>query len=147
MSIFNALLHSHEQQRLLCAKIVQTKGDTLKRRELHQALLRELHAHSQAEERYFYAPLMFHDDGLEITRHVMFEHHQLDDLLRDIETLDYSHSQWLVRMKHVVDLILLHLHEEEDVFFPKARQILSAEQKENLAQQYWHEYHKVHDAL
>lgn len=147
MTIFKALLQSHEVQKLLCAKIVQTKGDTNKRRQLHQQLMLELRAHAQAEERYFYMPLMHHDEGLEITRHVMFEHHQLEDKLNDIEQLDYSHSQWLVKMKQVVDMLLLHLEEEEQIFFPKAQSILSEAQKNDLAAQYWQEYHKIHDAL
>lgn len=147
MSIFDALLQSHDKQRVLCAKIVQTKGDTSKRRQLHQQLMLELRAHAQAEERYFYAPLMFHDEGLEITRHVMFEHHQLEDLLREIDALDYSHSKWLVKMKHVTDMVLLHLHEEEEQFFPKAKEILNELQKQSLAHQYWDEYNKIYDAV
>lgn len=145
MSIFDALLHSHDKQRHLCAKIVQTKGDTSKRRQLHQQLMLQLRAHAQAAERYFYAPLMFHDEGLEMTRHVMFEHHQLEDLLREIDALDYSHSQWLVKIKQVTDMLLLHLQEEEQ-FFPKAKEILNELQKQNLAHQYWDEYNKIYDA-
>ena len=78
MNIFEALRESHEVQRDLSEKLVQTSGDTTERRELFELLKNELYAHAVAEDRYFYIPLMMTDSGLNITRHALSEHHKMD---------------------------------------------------------------------
>ena len=53
-TIFEALRESHEIQRDLAEKLLQTSGDTAERRELFKQLKNELFAHEAAEDRYFY---------------------------------------------------------------------------------------------
>ncbi len=52
--------------------LIQTHGLTEERKELFDALKNELYAHSVAEDRYLYIPLMFDDVGLDITRHALY---------------------------------------------------------------------------
>lgn len=142
MNIFEALRESHEVQRDLSEKLVQTSGDTTERRELFELLKNELYAHAVAEDRYFYIPLMMTDSGLNITRHALSEHHKMDELLEQLTETEFSHSSWLVLAKKLNETVHHHLKEEEHGFFQQAGKILEDKQKESLAKQYLKEYKK-----
>ena len=66
MNIFEALRESHNKQREIAKKLIQTSGDTEERRALFDQFKNELFAHAVAEDRYFYIPLMMTDSGLNI---------------------------------------------------------------------------------
>ena len=142
MNIFEALRESHEVQRDLSEKLVQTSGDTTERRDLFELLKNELYAHAVAEDRYFYIPLMMTDSGLNITRHALSEHHKMDELLEQLTETEFSHSSWLVLAKKLNETVHHHLKEEEHGFFQQAGKILEDKQKESLAKQYLKEYKK-----
>lgn len=142
MNIFEALRESHEVQRDLSEKLVQTSGDTTERRDLFELLKNELYAHAVAEDRYFYIPLMMTDSGLNITRHALSEHHKMDELLEQLTETAFSHSSWLVLAKKLNETVHHHLKEEEHGFFQQAGKILEDKQKESLAKQYLKEYKK-----
>ena len=78
MNIFEALRQSHTVQRHLSALLLKTHGDTAERHTLFQALKGELAVHALAEDRHFYIPLMQHDAGIDLSRHAIAEHHQID---------------------------------------------------------------------
>ncbi|OTG96538.1 hemerythrin [Acinetobacter sp. ANC 3832] len=142
MNIFEALRESHEVQRDLSEKLVQTSGDTTERRELFELLKNELYAHAVAEDRYFYIPLMMTDSGLNITRHALSEHHKMDELLEQLTETEFSHSSWLVLAKKLNETVHHHLKEEEHGFFQQAGKILEDKKKKSLAKQYLKEYKK-----
>lgn len=146
MNIFEALRQSHEQQRALAAQLIQTSGDTPERRDLFERLKNELFAHAVGEDRYFYIPLMMTDSGLNITRHALSEHHQMDELLEQLTAMELSHPSWLIIAKKLSEIVHHHLKEEEHGFFQQAGKILDEEQKEMLAIQYLAEYKKYKKA-
>ena len=57
MNIFEALRESHELQRALSQRVLETSGDTPERQALFKDLREELAAHALAEDRHFYVPL------------------------------------------------------------------------------------------
>ena len=142
MNIFEALRESHDVQRNLAEKLVQTSGDTAERRELFEALKNELFAHAVAEDRYFYIPLMMTDSGLNITRHALAEHHEMDEILEDLTETEFSHPSWLAKAKKLSDIVHHHLQEEEHGFFQQAGKILDDKEKSALADDYHNEYSK-----
>ena len=146
MNIFEALRESHEKQRNLSEKLIKTSGDSKERRALFELLKNELFAHAVGEDRYFYIPLMMTDSGLNITRHALAEHHKMDELLEQLTEMELSNPSWLPVAKKLFDTVHHHLQEEEHGFFQQAGKILSAEQKESLAQQYLAEYKKYKKA-
>ncbi len=141
-NIFEALRDSHERQRELADQLILTSGDTPERRELFDLLKNELYAHAVAEDRYFYIPLMMSDAGLNITRHALAEHHQMDELLEQLTETEFSHSRWLGLAKKLAETVHHHLKEEEHGFFQQAGKILDDKQKSSLAKQYLKEYKK-----
>lgn len=142
MNIFEALRASHEIQRDLSEQLILTSGDTPERRNIFNLLKNELFAHAVAEDRYFYIPLMMTDSGLNITRHALSEHHEMDELLEQLTETDFSHSRWLILAKKLSETVHHHLHEEEHGFFQQAGKILDESQKDALAKKYQAEYKK-----
>ena len=116
MNIFEALRESHDNQRALSEQLIQTHGHTELREQLFQALKNELWAHSVAEDRYLYIPLMFNDIGLDISRHALSEHHEMDELVEQLEETDMSSPSWLAIAKQLSDVVHHHLKEEEHKF-------------------------------
>ncbi|UUS57294.1 MULTISPECIES: hemerythrin domain-containing protein [Acinetobacter] len=146
MNIFEALRQSHEQQRALAEQLVQTSGDSPERRDLFDRLKNELFAHAVGEDRYFYIPLMMTDSGLNITRHALAEHHEMDELLEQLTETEFSNPGWLAIAKKLSETVHHHLQEEEHGFFQQAGKILDDKQKEALAKQYLAEYKKYKKA-
>ena len=140
MNIFEALRESHEQQRSLSQQLIQTSGHTEEREQLFKQLKNELYAHSVAEDRYLYIPLMFDDVGLDITRHALSEHHEMDELVEKLEETDMSNPSWLATAKQLSEKVHHHLKEEEHKFFQQAGKILEDDEKEKLGKKYLTEY-------
>ena len=140
MNSFTALRESHDIQRELCAKVSNTQGESSERDSLFQQLVRELKAHARAEERFFYLPLMEYDQGVDLSRHAIAEHHEMDELIEQLQATEYSSPTWLVYAKQLSDLVVHHLQEEEHRFFQMAGKLLSEQQKVQLVKGYQQDY-------
>lgn len=143
MNIFEALRESHERQRDILAQLVNTSGDTTERATLFKAITVELEAHERAEERHFYRPLMMDDNGVDPSRHGIAEHHEIDEILEQLNETDPSSSAWLSYAKQLQHKVLHHLEEEEHKFFQMAGKILSPEEKEKLTKPYLKDYQEA----
>ncbi|WP_426306539.1 hemerythrin domain-containing protein [Acidovorax facilis] len=146
-NIFEALRESHERQRALYTALTDTSGDTPERRVLFDQLKQELTAHERAEERHFYIPLMAHDAGIDLSRHAISEHHQLDELLESLEEADPASPSWLPLAKKLAEKVEHHLKEEEHRFFQMAGKLLTEKQKTALAADYRADYEEAKAAM
>ena len=140
MNIFEALRQSHELQRDLAKQLLKTSGDTSERANLFQNYKLVLTAHATAEERHFYIPIMDTDSGVEAARHAIAEHHEIDELIEQLEETDPASSAWLSVAKKLADKVEHHLEEEEQRFFQTAGKILSEKQKTALVDPYLKDY-------
>jgi hypothetical protein len=140
MNIFEALRESHDRQRNYAKTLVKTSGDTPERVEAYKQLKAELQAHETAEERHFYIPLMEFDNGVDLSRHAISEHHEMDEMMEELDETEMSSPAWLVTAKKLSDKVHHHLEEEEQKFFQMAGKLLDDKQKEHLAGQYEKEY-------
>ena len=140
MTIFEALRISHDKQREYVDAVLRTSGDTQERVDAYQQLKEELYAHETAEERHFYIPLMDHDNGVDLSRHAIAEHHEMDELVEKLDETEMSSSAWLTTARALGDKVLHHLEEEEQKFFQMAGKLLTDKQKKELAKQYNGEY-------
>lgn len=136
MDIFAALRSDHEKQRLLMKVLLDTTGDSASRRDFFLDLKFQLKRHSIAEERHFYMPLMKLDNTIELARHAIAEHHDIDEFIAQLEQTDMSSPVWLKTMKDLQHKVLHHIAEEEREFFQQAGKNLTALQKTELAVQY-----------
>lgn len=140
MNIFEALRESHERQRSYAEALVRTSGDTPERVEAYKQLKAELQAHETAEERHFYIPLMQFDNGVDLSRHAISEHHEMDEMLEELDETEMSSPSWLATAKKLSEKVHHHLKEEEQKFFQSAGKLLSDEQKKSLAKDYLKEF-------
>lgn len=140
MNIFEALRESHERQRTYADALIQTSGDNPQRVEAYKQLKTELQAHETAEERFFYIPLMEYDEGVDLSRHAISEHHEMDEMMEQLDETEMSSPGWLATAKKLSEKVHHHLKEEEQKFFQMAGKILDDRQKETLASGYIKEY-------
>ena len=139
MNIFEALRQDHEKQRLLLKILVETHGDTAARREYFDELKDELERHATAEERHFYVPLMDDDNAVELSRHGIAEHHEIDKLVEKLDGTEFSSPAWLRFLKQLKEQVEHHLDDEEQEFFQIAGRILNEKQKKALGEAYRNE--------
>lgn len=143
MTIFEALRQSHEVQRELGEKLLQTSGDSAERRDLFKQFKIELEAHETAEERHFYIPLMQEDQGVDLSRHAIAEHHEMDEMIAELQAMDFSSSAWLPLARKLCETVEHHLEEEERKFFQMAGKLLDERQKKQLAKAYLDEFSEL----
>ncbi|MBV6824901.1 hemerythrin domain-containing protein [Pseudomonas sp. PD9R] len=140
MNIFEALRESHERQRTYAKALIRTSGDTPERVDAYKQLKSELQAHETAEERHFYIPLMEFDNGVDLSRHAISEHHEMDEMMEELDETEMSSPAWLATAKKLSEKVHHHLEEEEQKFFQMAGKLLDDKQKESLAGQYLKEF-------
>ncbi len=136
MNIFEAIRKDHDIQRALADKLIQTSGDSKERKSLYDALKKELQVHADAEERYFYVPLIKEDMTQEHARHGVAEHHEMDELIEKLDETEMSSSAWLTYAKQLKEKVYHHLEDEEHTFFQLAGKVLTETQKSSLEGQY-----------
>lgn len=142
-TIYEALRESHEIQRSLLRKLLRSKPGTQERISLFKQVRVELEAHEAAEERFLYAPMLMDDTGLSVTRHALHEHHEIDELVEQVQQLDPAGEAWIGKAKELSHEVHHHLREEEKKFFQVSGKILSDAQKTRLAKQYRRDYARM----
>jgi hypothetical protein len=116
--LYDELRASHERQRRLCGSLVRTTSrNPARRQEVLRELRIELAAHAAAEERYLYVPILMYDAGLNSARHALSEHHQMDELVEDLRSLDPAGDAWSAKAGELAHKVRHHLKEEETKFF------------------------------
>lgn len=146
-TIYDVLRESHEIQRALFRKVVRSKPGSQERMDLFTQARRELAAHEAAEERYLYVPMMMHDMGLAASRHALHEHHEVDELVEQLQALDPAGEAWIAKAKALSHEVHHHLREEEKKFFQVSGKLLTAAQKLRFAGQYRRDYRRMHRLL
>lgn len=134
--IFEALRKDHEVQRKLLNDLVKTTGDSETRKNTFEALKFELTEHAKFEERYFYKPLMESDMVQPKARHSIAEHKEIDDIVEDLDEMEFSSTGWLTRAKTLKDKVEHHLAEEEHEIFQLAGKEFSETEKVEIAKKH-----------
>lgn len=136
MNIFEKLREDHDHQRHIMESLIDTSGDTKTREALYQELKQNMAAHADAEERYFYVPLIEIDLTQEKARHSIAEHHVMDEMIEKLDETEMDSPAWLATCKKLKHQLFHHLEEEEKEIFPVAGKVLKENQKGNLAEDY-----------
>lgn len=143
MNIFEALRLSHDTQRALATQILETQGDSPERNSKFRQLKHELAAHAAAEERCFYVPLIGVDETQAQARHGVAEHHEMDELVDELNKIEFSSPGWLAHFRKLHDKVYHHLEDEEHAIFQLAGKVLTEAQKNALAKDYETEFAKL----
>lgn len=136
MTIFEELRVDHDKQRELLDILMDTSGDEETREDNFKLLKRQLEQHAIAEERHFYKPLIDHDSTIDMSRHGIAEHHEIEELVEALEETDMSSPAWLATLKKLDHKVRHHFEDEEQGFFQQAGKILGEADKARLARAY-----------
>lgn len=146
-NLYEALRESHEIQRSLCRKLLRSPPHSALREQLFSQLRVELAAHEAAEERCLYVPMLLDDRGLDASRHALHEHHELDELVADLQVNDKAQRGWMAKARKLSEKVHHHLREEEKKFFQVSGKIIEEPEKVRLGQRYRAEYERMLDKL
>lgn len=141
-TIYDRLRESHERQRAFLRKLLRTKPGK-EQQTLFTALRLELAAHAAAEERFLYAVILMQDAGLKSSRHALSEHHDIDELIEDMQKLDKAGAAWLEKARELSHKVHHHLREEEKKFFQVSGKLLSQTAKVRLGREYEKDYQRM----
>ena len=130
MDIYKRLEKDHDKQRDLIEKIKSSKPGSDERAKLWTDLKIELEAHASAEEQAFYSKLMAEPEGTDDTRHAVEEHQEMHEMIKELDAMDQSADVWDKLFGKLGDKVVHHVDEEEEDFFPDAKDTLSDTQEQ-----------------
>ena len=124
---FDALVQDHRAILSLLNSLERTSRKArLQRLQLLLLLKRRLSAHALAEEDVIYP--MLHELANEVndTRQLYGEHAEMKIHLYVLEQMPKDHPGWIGQVRELRNLIQDHVEKEEEIDFPKLRQILNS---------------------
>ena len=136
MDAIELLVNDHRKVRAMIEELSRTsEADARLRNDLLARIERELEIHTEIEEQIFYPA--FRDAGGKEQKRMFYEaieeHRAVNELvLPDIKNSDASSERFSGRAKVLKEMVEHHADEEETEIFAAARQIMSAEQLNEL---------------
>jgi hemerythrin superfamily protein len=98
------------------------------RREILDALTRELTVHEAIEEQILYPALRPHAEAHDIVLEGIEEHHVADIVIKELHQVRKDNEKWGAKFKVLKENVTHHISEEERVMFPIARGALAREE-------------------
>lgn len=135
-TIYEELKSDHDKHRDLLAQLEKTSGDSEERRTLWKTFYYDVGAHAAAEELAFYSALIAKSDGQPEGRHSVAEHHELDEMIQELNDMVMSSPGWLTRFKTMKDRYEHHIEEEEEDIFPVAKEVIGADKSGKIAAEF-----------
>ena len=119
-------------KRLLTELETTTERGVKTRAELFSTIKGELTLHEIVEEEIFYPELKAHPKAKDIVLEGYQEHHVVDVLMGELESLDVSDETWGPKALVMKENIEHHIEEEEGEMFRQARQVFDAAELDDL---------------
>ncbi|HEY4107269.1 MAG TPA: hemerythrin domain-containing protein [Polyangiaceae bacterium] len=133
--IFNRLIQEHGELTTLIRR-ARMSADAGLRRDVYRTIRAELAVHERAESSVLYAELQRYPETRRIaTQHAGFAR-ELEEGLRELDALDAAGDEWIAAFERFSELVHAHVEEEENAFFPLARQTLGDSASWELERQY-----------
>ena len=124
MNAIALLKADHDKVKRLLTDLESTTERGVKTRaELFATIKGELTLHEIVEEEIFYPELKAHPKAKDIVLEGYQEHHVVDVLMGELESLDVSDETWGPKALVMKENIEHHIEEEEGEMFPQAREV------------------------
>ena len=133
MDIYTLLRADHRRTSELFDRI-EAADNTKERDALFEQLKRELRVHKEAEEATFYAALSLLPEISDRIEEALEEHVDIDELLDEFEEMD-EESSFAGQLAELREEVEHHVGEEENDIFHEARELLTEEQAERIAEE------------
>lgn len=131
MDGFELLVNEHRKAWSLLERALHT-DDAAKRQEQWRLIRRLLLSHERAEALELYSAL----DGYAAARDIVEQHRRDEGLLEsaasEVDATDPASDAWLERLRALMTLVEAHVLQEENAYFPRARQLLGEETTREL---------------
>ena len=135
MDAIAMLKADHDKVKRLLTELESTTERGVKTRaELFSTIKGELTIHEVIEEEIFYPALKAHPKARDIVLEGYEEHHVVDLLMGELESLDVSDETWGAKALVMKENIEHHIEEEEGEMFRQARGVFDASELEILGQ-------------
>ena len=130
MDALELLQSDHQRVSELFEQLHQA-SDLDQKRDVFEMIRDELTAHAEMEETLFY-PLFQSREGFgDLIEESMDDHAEMKDLIEEIDSLD-DESELADRFDELQETVDDHVAQEENTLFPKVRQVLNAEEINEL---------------
>jgi hemerythrin-like domain-containing protein len=135
MDAIKLLEDDHRAVKKLLGELDDTTERAEKTRsELFAKIKGEMLVHEAIEEEIFYPALRDHPKTKDVVLEGFEEHHVVDEILAEMETVPVTDETWAAKAKVMKENIEHHIEEEEGEMFPAAREILSEEELDELGE-------------
>ena len=135
MDAIQLLKDDHDAMKKLLTELEGTTERGVKtREELFAKVREELTVHEAIEEEIFYPALKEHPKTKEITLEAFEEHHVVDMVLAEIESVPFDDETWGAKFKVMKENIEHHIEEEENEMFKQARDAFEKQDLEELGE-------------
>ena len=133
MDAITMLKADHDKVKKLLTELESTTERGVKtREELFATIKGELSIHEVIEEEIFYPALKSHPKAKDIVLEGYEEHHVVDLLMGELESLDVSDETWGAKAIVMKENIEHHIEEEEGEMFKQARAVFDRRELEDL---------------
>ena len=133
MDAVTLLKHDHDKLKKLLTELESTTERGVKTRsELFATIKGDLMVHEAIEEEIFYPELKAHPKAKDIVLEGFEEHHVVDVLMAELESLDVSDETWGAKALVMKENIEHHIEEEEGEMFKIAHRVFETDELEEL---------------
>jgi hemerythrin-like domain-containing protein len=135
MDAITLLKADHDKVKKLLTELESTTERGVKTRsELFATIKGELTVHELVEEEIFYPELKAHPKAEDIVLEGFQEHHVVDLLMGELESLDVTDETWGAKAVVMKENIEHHIEEEEGEMFTQARRVFDEAELEDLGE-------------
>jgi predicted DNA-binding protein len=133
MDAITLLEADHRKVKRLLNELESTTERGIKTRsELFATIKGELTLHEIIEEEIFYPELKAHPKAQDSVLEAFEEHHVVDVLMSELESLDVSDETWGAKATVMKENIEHHIEEEEGEMFQQARRVFDTKELDDL---------------
>lgn len=136
MNALELLKNDHDRVRQLFKQFESVKDETEHRR-LVEIIKTELQTHAHIEESIFYPALDDTDSEnvSELVDEALDEHHDIEVLLDEIDRLNRDGQELRAKVMELKEKVEHHASQEEQEMFNRARELLSADDLDEIGQE------------
>lgn len=133
MDALSLLKDDHDRVKKILAEGEHTTERAEKTRsELLAKLKQDLQVHERMEEEVLYPALKQHPRARELALEGYEEHHVVDEILAELESIPVTDETWTAKFKVAKENIEHHIEEEETEMFKATRGAFSKEELEEM---------------
>ena len=133
--IFRKLMEEHGEVKVIMLRLASSDNPDL-RKELFPIFRAEILAHAHGEEEELYPVLLSFSQTQAFVEHSIDEHHEVEDLIDKLWTVDVKSAQWKPLFEEIKLSIEDHVEDEENEMFPRARTLIDDEEANRIKARY-----------